>query len=54
MTYREWLLAVEGYTLSQLRCDEPPTPDLLDLIDLVGMDRWERYVGRLQTAKGKA
>ena len=32
----------------QLRCDEPPTGELLAAMDQTGLDKWERFVNRLQ------
>jgi hypothetical protein len=38
-----------GYTISILRCDNaPPTDALLDLMDRVGLNRYESFVLRLQ------
>lgn len=48
--WAEWLEACEGYTLAQLRFDEPPDARLLELLDRFGLDRWERHVERLESA----
>lgn len=40
-----------GFTLTQLRCDIRPSPELLDFIDTVG-PRYETFVTRMAN-KGK-
>jgi hypothetical protein len=42
------LVAANGWTLAQLRCDEPPADDLLEAMDEVGLGAWEKYVLRLE------
>lgn len=50
MTYAQFRSEViaKGITLAQLRCDEPATDDVLDLIDRCGVDLYESFVYRLQ------
>ncbi len=50
MTFREFveMVALHRWTMAQLRCDVPPSEALLEAIDEVGADRWERYVLRLE------
>lgn len=50
MTYQAFLKTVldNGWRLSQLRCDEPPSDALLAFMDQVGLARYERYVKRLE------
>ncbi len=38
----------KGWTLAQLRCDVPPTDDILAAMDATGIAAWERFVTRLQ------
>ena len=45
------LVAKMGWTMPQLRCDEPPTEDLLVLMDALGLDRYERFVLALQAER---
>jgi hypothetical protein len=37
-----------GWSLAQLRCDEPPTAGLLEAMDHFGLDDWERFVTALE------
>lgn len=51
MTYAEFKAIVRehGWTIRQLRSDDaPPTPELLELMDRIGLARYERFVLRLQ------
>lgn len=41
------LIAERGYTKAQLRCDVAPGPDLLDLMDRIGLSRYESWITRL-------
>jgi hypothetical protein len=52
MTYKQFLalVAKQGWTLAQLRCDEPPTPELLEALDRIGLNRWECYVRRYEAS----
>ncbi len=49
MSYRKFVDLAEyhGWTLAQLRCDERPESAMLNAMDRLGLDRWERYVTRL-------
>ena len=51
MTYTEfkkWVAGM-GLTLAQLRCDDaPPTSQMLEVMDRIGLATYERFVGRLQ------
>jgi hypothetical protein len=42
-----------GWTLSQLRCDEPPTDELLAVMDTLGLEKYERFVLRLEAETRK-
>ena len=46
MSYKQFVANVEsrGWTIAQLRCDVPPTQEILDFIDEVGLV-YERFVG---------
>jgi hypothetical protein len=50
MRYEAWkaLVRASGWTPGQLRCDEPPTDEMLEAMDRAGLDAWERYVRRLE------
>jgi hypothetical protein len=51
MNYDEFkaLVLANGWTIRQLRSDDaPPSPELLDLMDRIGLVRYERFVLRLQ------
>ncbi len=50
MSYQEFRQRVlaAGWTIAQLRCDVPPSRAILDLMDEVGLDCWERYVNRME------
>ncbi len=49
-SYREFKERVEacGWTMEQLRGDVRHTPELLTFLYDVGINRWERYVTRLE------
>lgn len=53
MTYAAFkrLVLWHGYTLAQLRCDVRPTREILDLIERVGHERYERYVLLYESGK---
>jgi hypothetical protein len=40
------LVTEQGWTLGQLRCDAPPTEELLEAMDRIGLATWEKYVLR--------
>lgn len=46
MPYADFKRLVKGmcWTLPQLRCDEPPSEDLLVLMDAIGLGRYEQLV----------
>jgi hypothetical protein len=46
MTYAAFckLVKARGWTVAQLRCDVPPTEELLALMDRLGLATYERYV----------
>ncbi len=48
MDWQEWLNAVRHIPMAELRCDVPPTPELLAMIDQVGLYQWEAYCQRLE------
>lgn len=50
MTYKAFLALARanGWTPAQLRCDERPTPELLEAMDEAGPDVWERHVLRME------
>ncbi len=41
------LVKRKGWTESQLRCDVPPTKELLALMEDIGLERYERYLTKL-------
>lgn len=45
MTYKQFCQRIkqEGWTLAQIRCDVPPSQELLDFIEEAG-DDYERFV----------
>lgn len=47
MTYPKFCqtIVAASYTAEQLRFDVPPTDELMALLERVGMERYERYVG---------
>ncbi len=49
MTFKQFkdLVLSRGWSLAELRCDVPPSPDILDLIEQIGLKRYEAYVRRL-------
>lgn len=55
MGYAEFkrLVAAMCWTIPQLRCDEPPSEDLLVLIDAIGLGQYERFVLALQAEQLK-
>lgn len=50
MSYARWreMVFARKWTMLMLRCDERPTEELFALMVEIGLDRWERYVTRLQ------
>jgi hypothetical protein len=54
-TYGQFKARVKamGLTLEQLRCDVRPTQEILDLMEEVGPDRYERLVLRFEKEAGK-
>lgn len=39
----------KGWTLAQLRCDSaPPSPEMWEVMERVGLADWERFVLRLE------
>jgi hypothetical protein len=50
MKFKDFVKAVReaGWSLSQLRCEGPPPPALEQFITVVGLDRYESYVLRLE------
>lgn len=53
MTYSQFKVVVAEVSIRQLRCDEPPTDALLAIMDRVGIDRYERYVLRLEAERSR-
>jgi hypothetical protein len=55
MGYQEFLLTAreKGFTGEQLRCDVPVTPELLEFMVEVGLDRYERFMNRLDREAGR-
>lgn len=48
MNWNEWLSMVGHITLPELRCEVPPTQELLGMIDSVGLQQWQTYCTRLE------
>lgn len=48
MNWNEWLSMVGHITLPELRCEVPPTQELLGMIDSVGLQQWQAYCTRLE------
>ena len=50
MSYTQFKAFVfkKGWTTAQLRCDVPPTDELLAFMDSVGLNRYESFVIRLE------
>jgi hypothetical protein len=50
MDWREFCYCVAAgkFKLSELRCDTPPCPKLIELMDTVGLDKYERFVRRFE------
>ncbi len=50
MTFAQFkkIVTTRGYTLAQLRCETRPTEALLAFMKVVGLDRFEQYVWRLE------
>ena len=46
--WKDWLIMVGHLTLPEIRCDVPPTEEILGMIDAVGLDQWETYSLRLE------
>ena len=48
MTYAKWKAEVEreDYTIEQVMFDVPPSEKILEFLDRVGQERWERYALR--------
>lgn len=42
------MVADKGWTLAQLRCDTPPSDDLLELMAVLGLAKYEQFVMRLR------
>ena len=55
MNYAAFKKAVlsSGWTVAQLRCDVPPTADILDLMDVVGLNKYEKFVLKFIAEGGK-
>jgi len=58
VTYAKWKAEVEreGYTIEEVMFDVPPSEKLLEFLDRVGQERWERYAHRYKReydAKGR-
>jgi hypothetical protein len=47
------LVIEEGWSPAQLRCDVPPTPELLEAMGRFGLEDWERYVLRLERERAQ-
>jgi hypothetical protein len=43
-----WLVNEAGWSPEQLRCDVPPTEDLLEAMGRFGLEDWERFVTWLE------
>ena len=48
LCFKDWLNMVAHLPLSEIRCDVPPSDEILKIMDCVGLDRWEEYAGRLE------
>ncbi len=46
-TWRKQVFAAR-WTMAQLRCDVPPSQEMLDFMEEVGLDYWQKFVQRLQ------
>jgi hypothetical protein len=56
MTYAEFkqLIALNGWTVRALRCDDaPPTPAMYEVMDIIGLAKYERFVLRYQREQSK-
>lgn len=52
MKYEEFkkLVKEKCWTIADLRCDNaPPTEELLEVMDQMGLEKYERYVLKLET-----
>ncbi len=46
MNYEAFKTAAAKFTVAELRCDVPPSDDLIDFMETVGLKRYERFVLR--------
>ena len=51
MTYKDFCqtVAEHGWTVADLRCDNaPPSEELLEIMDVLGLDKYEAFVVRFE------
>ena len=48
MNWLDWLEKVGHLSLPEIRCEIPPTQEVLDMIDATGLGLWESYVAQLK------
>jgi hypothetical protein len=56
MTYKGFCrtVAEHGWTIADLRCeDAPPSAELLEVMDAIGLGRYEAYVLRFEKANSR-
>ncbi len=47
------MVAEEGWTLPQIRCEVSPPQDMLDMMDRIGLGLWEKWALQLEKELGK-
>jgi hypothetical protein len=52
MTFNQFerMVQDQGLSLSELRCDVAPSEAVLEIMDRIGLDRYEQFVMRLDRA----
>ena len=56
MQFKEFAAIVKAhnYSIHQLRCDVPPCQGIFELMDILGLPKYEQYVARLEQTTTKS